>query len=58
MDKVKGRFMIRKAALFFVLSVFLILIGGCETIKGAFEGAKKDWQAAQRVDDWIQDNLW
>lgn len=50
--------MIKKATVFLVFSVFLIFIGGCETIKGAFEGAKKDWQAAKKTDDWMRENLW
>ncbi len=54
--------MIKKCATFFVLSIFLILISGCETIKGAFtgvtDGAKKDWEAAKRIDDWMRKNLW
>lgn len=57
--------MIKKATLFFVLSAFLILIGGCETIKGAFEGAKRDWESAtgrgtalKNADEWMQKNLW
>lgn len=43
--------MIKKGAIFCVLFVFLILICGCETAKGAFmggaQGAKKDWQVAK-----------
>lgn len=54
--------MIKKGAILFVLSVFLILIGGCETIKGALkgatEGAKRDWESAKKIDSWIRENLW
>ena len=45
--------MIKKGGMFFVLSVFLILICGCETAKGALkggvEGAKKDWETTKDV---------
>jgi predicted small secreted protein len=41
-----------------VLLLVLILFTGCETIKGAAEGAKKDWQALEKADDWMRKNLW
>ena len=62
MGKKIGGLMIKRTAIFFILSIFLILIGGCETIKGAFsgaaDGAKKDWKAAKQADQWMRDNLW
>ncbi|MFH1269531.1 MAG: hypothetical protein ABIH75_00540 [Candidatus Omnitrophota bacterium] len=61
--------MLKKYAIFFALSVFLILSCGCETAKGAFkggsEGAKKDWENLRstesflaKADAWIRKNLW
>jgi len=61
--------MIKKSALLFMLAVFTISIAGCETVKGAIQGAKKDLQTAhqkfmksfqetQEADDWMQKNLW
>lgn len=47
------------AIVFFSVGIFL---SGCGTIsgaaKGAAEGAKKDWQTANKLDDWIKENLW
>ena len=57
MDK-KEAAVIKKGLTFFILFIFIIAIGGCETLKGAFEGAKKDWQSAKQTDDWIKKNLW
>ena len=51
-----------KYALLLVLFFSSLLIAGCETIKGAFrgasEGAKKDWESAEEIDDWMRENLW
>jgi predicted small secreted protein len=45
-----------------VLLLALILVAGCQTIKGAgtgaAEGAKKDWQALEKADAWMRKNLW
>lgn len=45
-------------ALFFML----LFVSGCETVKGAckgaFEGAKKDWENAQTADQRIREALW
>ncbi len=59
----------RKSALIFVFVVFVILIAGCETTRGAAEGAQLDlqtahqgarkcWQALKSIDDWVQRNFW
>jgi predicted small secreted protein len=59
----------KKSALLFMLAVFIISIAGCETAKGAMQGAKKDLQTArqtamkglqavQKTDAWMRDNLW
>lgn len=54
--------MIKKGIIFLIVCAFLILIAGCETIRGAFkgawEGAKKDWAAFEGADDWMRENLW
>lgn len=58
--------MTKKYAMLLVLFVFLVLIAGCETVKGtvkglaagATEGAKKDWQTLQKTDAWMRENLW
>ena len=49
---------IKKGFALFILFAFLILISGCETVKGACEGAKRDWESAKKIDDWMQKNLW
>lgn len=52
----------KKGVIFFILFILLVLIGGCETIKGAFtgatDGARKDWEQARKIDDWMRKNLW
>jgi len=62
MDRKKGGMMIKKGAIFFILSVFLILVSGCETLggaaKGASEGAKTDWDNAKQLDKKMQEVLW
>lgn len=54
--------MLKKSIVLFALSVFVVLITGCQTIKGgakgAAEGMKKDWQTALEADAWIKKNLW
>lgn len=49
-------------------AIIIVMIGltfclqGCSTFKGAAkgasEGAQEDWKALQKVDTWIQENLW
>lgn len=56
MDKIEVR--TRKGAMFFILSIFLILSSGCETVKGAFQGAKKDWQSVKEADARMRKSLW
>jgi len=41
-----------------VLYLFLMLLSGCETFKGAADGFYRDWQNAKKVDDWLQEHLW
>ena len=58
--------MIKKRVMPSVLFLFLLLMAGCETVKGTVQGAaqgaaqgvKKDWQTALKTDQWIRDNLW
>ena len=57
MDK-KEAAVIKKGLALFILFAFIVLVGGCETVKGAFEGAKKDWQSAKKIDDWMKKNMW
>ena len=44
------------------LFILLILLSGCETVKGTLsggaEGLSQDWQNAQKIDGWIKENLW
>lgn len=40
--------MIKKATLLFMFIVFIITVSGCETTKGAFQGAKEDYKGAIR----------
>jgi len=49
---------IKKSLAFFILLAFVVLTAGCETAKGAFAGAKKDWQSAKQIDDWMKKNMW
>ncbi len=43
----------KKATLLFMFIVFIIIVSGCETAKGALkggiEGTKKDWKTAKGV---------
>ncbi len=57
--------MLRKAFSLFIVSSLIIILGGCETLKGAAGGAKKDWVGVQNAwnhareaDAWVQKNLW
>ncbi|MDD2703456.1 MAG: hypothetical protein PHC33_05575 [Candidatus Omnitrophica bacterium] len=50
--------MIKKTVLLIFAGVFLFLVSGCETVKGAADGAQKDLQNAKKTDEWMRDNLW
>jgi len=59
--------MIKKATLLFILVAFVICVYGCETVKGACQGASRDWETAKgigaaaavmKADEWIRKNLW
>ncbi len=56
MDKKGGS--MKKCLAFFALLIFMTLIIGCETVKGAAEGAKKDWANLGKADAWLRKNLW
>lgn len=40
----------------------LLFFQGCGTLKGASKGAaegfKEDWQALQKTDGWMRENMW
>lgn len=50
----------RKKLLLLLLFVIvgIITISGCNTVKGAAEGAKKDWDAVKVSDECIKKTLW
>ena len=50
--------MIKKGFLVLLAGIFLLLASGCETVKGAADGAKKDLKNAKTTDQWMRDNLW
>jgi predicted small secreted protein len=54
--------MIKKGAIFLILFTLIVLIAGCNTIKGAVkggaEGAKKDWESVMKADDKMREVLW
>lgn len=51
-----------KYAVMIICLLNTLFLVGCETVKGAVSGAgegmKKDWEAAKKTDNWMQDNLW
>jgi len=36
----------------------MVLFQGCNTVKGATDGFKKDWKDLNVADGWIKENLW
>jgi len=52
----------KKGFLLFLACVFVFIVSGCHTVgkaaKGAGEGAKEDWENAQKTDAWMRKNLW
>jgi hypothetical protein len=58
--------MIKKGATFFILFTLLVLIEGCQTVKGTVEGAvkgcaegaKKDWESVKKADERMREVLW
>ena len=48
----------RSALAICVLYLLLIVLSGCETVKGAAQGFTRDWQNAEKVDKWLRKNLW
>jgi hypothetical protein len=51
MDKVRREHMLKKAALIFIVAVFMATVYGCEATKSATTALKN-------ADDWMQKNLW
>lgn len=51
-----------KKGIFITVCAFLILIAGCQTIRGAFKeackGAKRGWASFVNADAWMRENLW
>ncbi|MFH0739096.1 MAG: hypothetical protein V2A59_04480 [Candidatus Omnitrophota bacterium] len=62
MGKKELRFLEKRSPLFFMLCGLLILINGCQTVKGAVggatEGAKRDWRDAKEADQRLREVLW
>ncbi len=48
----------RSKILAMVVLGLMLCLHGCATIKGASEGFKEDWKAAQKADDWMRENMW
>jgi len=44
--------------LIIVLFGLMAIFQGCNTLKGAAEGAKEDWKDLNKADGWIKENLW
>ena len=40
----------------FIFSIFGLY--GCQTVKGAWNGMKKDFAFVGEADDWTQKNIW
>lgn len=44
------------------LCLLVVLLSGCETVRGAAKGGAegfcKDWESAQKIDSWMRENLW
>ena len=59
----KGQAFLKKdLALFFFLCTLVVLISGCYTLQGAFDGSKKDWETLTRkvkeADQRLREVLW
>ncbi len=50
--------MLKKGILMLLLGIFVFLLAGCETVKGAAEGAKSDLESLKKADEWQRKNLW
>ena len=48
----------RPALMICALYLLVMVLSGCETVKGAAQGFAKDWENAKKVDDWMRENLW
>jgi len=48
----------RKFLALVMLALFVGLLAGCGTCKGAVDGFKQDWASLKRADRWVQKNLW
>jgi uncharacterized protein YceK len=57
MDK-KEEAVIKRALGLCIILAFILSLSGCGTLKGAYNGAKEDWQSLKKADDWMKKNLW
>jgi predicted small secreted protein len=52
----------KKGLFLVVIAVIVVTAQGCETLKGAGRGVKKDAEnlgmSVQEADDWLQEHLW
>ncbi|MDD5004912.1 MAG: hypothetical protein PHS93_00185 [Candidatus Omnitrophica bacterium] len=48
----------KRASLSFVLLAMVLFFAGCETLKGAAQGLKKDWDNWTKYDKEFQRALW
>ena len=58
MDKKELRPVKKCSAFFFLFSLILVFVSGCNTVKGAAAGAGKDLKSIQNADQGMRDVLW
>lgn len=44
--------------LIIALCSMVVFLQGCNTMKGAKDGFKKDWNELNAADGWVKENLW
>ena len=44
--------------LIIVLFGLMVFFQGCNTLKGAKDGIKKDWKELNKADGWLKENMW
>ena len=55
---IRGGSYMKVAPILFLVAALAVSLVGCETVKGASEGLKKDWESAEGLDAWMQENMW